>query len=771
MTSTLLTEHHPASGSASGDSATPRRWSLAGSWQRSIAGAPIDEVMVPGSYPPLGACALMRAIAIGAIDPGRRYFLCSDGVLARARLRCNHQELGIAEAWSSSRFEIPPTCLAPRLAITAEVTDITEAYGPTPGRRFDAGLIRALWIESRPQVLIADVHWQAVLASDRGSARGLVTLTCDGAGETLPANVHLYAPDGSCVATAALTPGQATALAIPAPALWSPTTPHCYRLVVTLGEEERWEERWEELVGIRTLEARGADLWLNGERLLLAGVCRHEFMPGHGYAPPLEAVRAELIAIRRAGFNYVRLVHSPQSRDVVRLASEIGLLVSQEPGTCFHDLGDPLVAGPALAALARLVRRDRNAPAVLAWLIYNECLPHVGYACRAAELCRELDPQGLIACADCSGKFAEVMTMARAARLSFVGLNIYSITPDDYRTALSACAGIPLVLTEWGAGIWSNNQAGLDALCRMITEHVHSDASPRLAGFSYWCWADYEEYSRCEPCAIDGWTIQGLVDRYGAPKSEFQQLTRLCSDLGRPWAPRRATLQAAAGAPPSCSTPLEPGCSWLPLDLSPIAADDTADATLGAMRSRYRGRWPRGGQVTSGGIPFALRCSDAGGEVGALHPLLLGPSQTLTIPVGSRIHGLAVLGHTSFLAGYPSSSIHSVHHHDAEPVRALGSAAGAYHLRFDDGEEVVALRHGLEVLRANAICRWWKLAPRAPATVPALEAEIHPSYEILRIDCWQRRWDRPRLLRDLHWVSQDGVAIQSLYALSLLLAP
>ncbi len=90
--------------------------------------------------------------------------------------------------------------------------------------------------------------------------------------------------------------------------------------------------------------------------------------------------------IKHAGFNFVRLVHAPHSRHVPQLAAEIGLLVSEEPGPCWHDLSDEALAGSALEALRRTVLRDRNCPSVFAWSLFNECVPDIPYAVRAAQV-------------------------------------------------------------------------------------------------------------------------------------------------------------------------------------------------------------------------------------------------------------------------------------------------------------------------------------------------------------------------------------------------
>jgi beta-glucuronidase len=414
----------PASRLAQAPSVIP----LHGRWSRAVGGRVIDSVAVPGTYPPVGACTLAREVDLGAVDPGSRYFLRTEGVLAWARFAIDGAELGTAGPWSRHRFEIPRERVRARMRVSAEITDILAPFGPTPGRRFDAGLFRPIAIERRPATYIADWHLAYRLAAPWAAAECTVTVELDGPDRPELACALIERHSGRVVAQARARAGAPLAFTLEHPRLWSPAMPVLYDLRVSAGEDQA-----EEAVGFRRLESRGRDLWLNGERLLLKGVCRHEFMSGFGYSPPEAEVRRELARIRHAGFNHIRLVHSPQAPWVPRIAAEVGILVSEEPGTCFHDLGDPRVADPAIDALTAMVRRDRNLPSILAWYIYNECNPNSAYAVRAAAACRALDPTCLLAMADCSGRVDDIKAMVTAADLSFYGINCYTYWGPDYQ--------------------------------------------------------------------------------------------------------------------------------------------------------------------------------------------------------------------------------------------------------------------------------------------------------------------------------------------------
>ena len=733
---------------------------LAGRWVRSVGGRDIDFVDVPGSYAPLGECTLERAFDCpwGGGAEGRA-FLVTEGVLATVTFSVNGQEVGSAGPWATYRFELPAGLLGERNTIRARVRDIQEAFGPTPGRRFDAGLVRPLWIERRPAVFLEDMAFRAEPAGDFSSAACTVAVEVNG-GDGAVDVVLAERDTGRVVGGGGATPGKPAAFTVEWPRPWSPEMPFLYTLTATLRGEP--SEVLTEQVGFRRIEVRARDFYLNGNRLLLKGVCRHEFTDAGGYSPSEADVRRELGMIRHAGFNYVRLVHSPQAGCVSRIAAELGLLVSEEPGTCFHDLGDPAVAAPAVECLRRTVRRDRNVPSVFAYLIYNECNPNADYAVRTAAVCRALDPGCLLGMADCSGRNDEIKAMVAAADLAFYGINTYSYWPPDYVERMKAFTDRPLVFTEWGGCLGQGNARVLRDLCDTWVIHSREEEELRIAGCSFWAWADYEEHSRPGPAAIEGWTVEGLTDAAGRPKPDLQTLSTMCFEMGREPAVRVPRVEVLCPAPRRQE-------AWEPLALENVETDQrAAEEAVQAMRSAYpqtvaRRAMPRFGRLLVDGIEF--RCRDAAGPA---WPLLLGEGcKEVVIPVGRPVGALAVLGHVALRGGYPASSIHSVHHRDAEPTREFGAPAAEYEFVFEDGTESVPLRHGIEVLRANEVCRWWTPRPRGPVTRPAVRVVLDPSYEVLRLDLWERRFDKARRLNAIRWRLLDAGAILLLHAVSV----
>jgi beta-galactosidase len=155
-------------------------------------------------------------------------------------------------------------------------------------------------------------------------------------------------------------------LTVRRPALWSPRSPALYRLQTSVdsnGETDSVENR----IGIRRLAFRDGRLLINGERLFLRGVNRHQEYPYVGYALSDQANYRDALLIKKAGFDYVRLSHYPQSPAFMAAADELGLMVLPGiPGWQYYN-SDPAFTRQVVRTCADMIRRDRNHTSVLAW--------------------------------------------------------------------------------------------------------------------------------------------------------------------------------------------------------------------------------------------------------------------------------------------------------------------------------------------------------------------------------------------------------------------
>ena len=156
------------------------------------------------------------------------------------------------------------------------------------------------------------------------------------------------------------------------PMLWSPANPQLYTCSVALvgyGEGSEVTERF----GIRHFEfVEHGPFKLNGERLLLRGTHRHEDHAGYAAAIPDDITRKEFQMIKEMGANFIRLAHYQQSRLVLDLCDELGLLVWEELTWCRSGIGDSAWQQMAKDKLTNMIDQHRNHPSIILWSLGNE---------------------------------------------------------------------------------------------------------------------------------------------------------------------------------------------------------------------------------------------------------------------------------------------------------------------------------------------------------------------------------------------------------------
>jgi len=164
----------------------------------------------------------------------------------------------------------------------------------------------------------------------------------------------------------------ADSLVIKRPALWSPDQPFCYDLVTEIlitdkkGKQAVVDSR-KTTVGLRHVVFEGKELYVNGEKVFLRGVNRHQEYPYVGYAVPGNAQWRDAVKIKEAGFDLVRLSHYPHSPEFMEACNRLGLFVIDAiPGWQYFS-EDSLFQEQVIQTARDMIRRDRNHPCVLAW--------------------------------------------------------------------------------------------------------------------------------------------------------------------------------------------------------------------------------------------------------------------------------------------------------------------------------------------------------------------------------------------------------------------
>jgi beta-galactosidase len=196
--------------------------------------------------------------------------------------------------------------------------------------------------------------------------------------EKLSVEIQVFRPDGrqEFQAEKILEPwNQSNVLFetdISKPVLWSPDSPNIYQCVVTLKSSqgqsivrERFGLRWFEFI-------EKGPFKLNDQRLLLRGTHWHEDSVGLGAAQTDELICKEFQLMKEMGVNFIRLGHYQQSRRVLDLCDETGILVWEEIPWCRGGLGGDRYQQQAKDMLTAMIDQHRNHPSVVIWGLGNE---------------------------------------------------------------------------------------------------------------------------------------------------------------------------------------------------------------------------------------------------------------------------------------------------------------------------------------------------------------------------------------------------------------
>ncbi len=167
-------------------------------------------------------------------------------------------------------------------------------------------------------------------------------------------------------------------LPLEAPRHWNHEDPALYVLVVSLVSPlGREVEHCAFCLGFRDLEVRDRKFLIDGQRVLIQGVNRHEHDGCRGKTLDLEGMLRDIELLKAHNFNAVRLSHYPNDERWYDLCDRYGLYLVDEANIESHAYYDHLCRDPAWAAAflergTRMVLRDRNHPSVIMWSLGNE---------------------------------------------------------------------------------------------------------------------------------------------------------------------------------------------------------------------------------------------------------------------------------------------------------------------------------------------------------------------------------------------------------------
>ena len=296
--------------------------------------------------------------------------------------------------------------------------------------------------------------------------------------------------------------------------LWQPGTPALCRLEVTVGDD-----CWCDTVGLREIRTEGNAIVLNGEPVVLRGICTWMEDPERGIFSMSAATAAKTVDLLQAlNCNFARAGHCPPSREFIRACDRAGILVWAEiPAYWIPTMHESTQSGRALHLLESMVRAYRNNPSVVIWCIGNECLyneinlgqSNLNYFLEATDLLHEQDPSRLVTyTGGLEGpghpRLDTICPQAIVAKLDVVSFNSYSGINDGANPEKPEEFGMHL------EKIKTANQVGKP----VILAEIGIDAVKGERGFDYGeqRQADYHQKVQelFAECVTDG-LLQGMT--------------------------------------------------------------------------------------------------------------------------------------------------------------------------------------------------------------------------------------------------------------------
>jgi beta-galactosidase len=461
---------------------------------------PADQPRIDHSLNEVGS--YRREFIVPSHFAGRRLLLTVGAAGAAYYIWVNGQRVGYSED-----SKLPAEFDVTAFARPGKNTVAIELYRFADGSYLEDqdfwrvnGIERSVTLYAAPQTHIRDLVIDAGLKNDYRD--GTLAVKVDLGGKPAAMRVRATLLDGRReVLTREETgagSGQGTlslAAEIPSVRTWTAEAPNLYILLVELLDRDgKLVEATSRRVGFRTVEIAGGEVRVNGKRIMIRGVNRHEHDPRTFRIVSEETMRRDVELMKAANVNAVRTSHYPNDPRWYELADEYGLYVMDEANIESHGylyksqvadndpsilLGnDPRWRAAHLDRVSRMVQRDRNHPSIIFWSLGNET--GIGDSFEAAaKWVKQSDPTRLVSFLGWS------MSNWRHPVNSYVDIfaPMYDDVPKMIDYAKDAGFTQPLILCEY-AHAMGNSLGDIAGYWDVMRSH------PKLQGGFVWDWVD-----------------------------------------------------------------------------------------------------------------------------------------------------------------------------------------------------------------------------------------------------------------------------------------
>ena len=381
----------------------------------------------PTNYNPVGLYRKKFYLDKSMQDGSRRIYIQFDGVESAYYLYVNGKEVGYSEdSFSPHRFDVTDYLKDGENILAVEVHKFSDStWFEDQDMIYDGGIFRDVFLVSTPSVQISDYTVRTDLDNSFTDAQlqisaDISNMTGNGRnGWSLQADA--YDEDGNNILSGVSTgisnlqgnSKQTISLKadVKSPKLWSAETPNIYALVLTLKDDKgNAQEIVSTQLGFREINFTRAEVdgsyrvttksWqpitINGKRLLLKGVNRHDTDPFYGKAVPQETIEEDIRLMQKNNVNAIRTSHYSNDSYLYWLCNKYGMYVMGETNMECHALqnnnNDSTRARFYNVGLDRTetaYKRLKNNPSIIAWSIGNE-MGYTGDANASGGLFRDM---------------------------------------------------------------------------------------------------------------------------------------------------------------------------------------------------------------------------------------------------------------------------------------------------------------------------------------------------------------------------------------------
>lgn len=308
---------------------------------------------------------------------GRRIILHFGAAKSALYVYVNGEYVGYSQgSMTPAEFDITEKLHAGENLICAKVMRFSDAtYLENQDMWQLSGIYREVYLVAEPKNTIEDIYAAATL--DESLANGILSLKLK-LSEKNETACKIFL-DGNEIYNGEACGELDFTHTVPNCRRWSAENPQLYTLTVKLLEDEKCTVKKEIRIGFKRVEIKGNVFYINGQKVIIKGVNRHDFDPDCGWAVPRERYYQDLYLMKRANINAIRTSHYPDDPFFYELCDELGFYVMDECDVESHGVRRKNVPGNSpkwTAAVVdraqRMVLRDRSHACVCFWSLGNE---------------------------------------------------------------------------------------------------------------------------------------------------------------------------------------------------------------------------------------------------------------------------------------------------------------------------------------------------------------------------------------------------------------